>query len=235
MPYCVNCGVELNQEAEACPLCATVVVSPSRQTQGKPERAKSAIPADDIGTFDKGLWIKLVSIILAVPVLLSLVIDGVLMGGISWSLYVAASLLLVWVWMTSPFYCKSNCYGIWITVDALVLLAYLFAIERISHTVGWFLPLAVPVTISLYISVLLSTWLTRKNLIRELQIPSLAIFLLGILSVIINGSISLYNFGKIKIGWSLLVFIPALAIGAIGVMLQRRRWIVEELKHWFRV
>jgi len=235
MPYCVNCGVELNQNARKCPLCATIVVHPARLEQENVRAADDPKPIDDIGAFDKKLWIKLVSIILAVPVLLTLAIDGVLMDGISWSLYVAASLLLVWVWMTSPFYCKPNCYGIWITINAVALLVYLFFVEFMSGTLGWFLPLALPVTVSLYISVLLLTRLIRRKIIRELQIPALVILTMGFLSMVINASISLYKLGKIQLGWSLLILIPAMAIAAIGFVLQGRRWIVEELKHWFRI
>jgi len=34
---------------------------------------------------------------------------------------------------------------------------------------------------------------------------------------------------------SLLVLIPSITFALIAVVLQRRRWIVDELKFWFRV
>ena len=54
MSYCVNCGVELDASARACPLCGTPVVNPRAPVQPDallpfPERRAEVAPVDRRG------------------------------------------------------------------------------------------------------------------------------------------------------------------------------------------
>jgi hypothetical protein len=235
MSYCVNCGVKLNKNVDRCPLCSVEVINPADPiNHAVPKKhPQQREPVED--SFDKNLWIKLVSIILAAPALVSITINGVFGNALTWSLYVAASLGIAWVWLVSPFLYKRNIAPRWITIDALALLGFLFLIEYLSPSHGWFFPLALPITSFFTVFLLVLVILIRQKVLIELHIAASLFTVVGLFCVFLNGVINLYALQIFRLDWSLLVLIPCIAFTLIAVVLQRRRWIVEELKFWFRV
>jgi len=233
--YCVNCGVELQKGISKCPLCGTEIFNPS-EPHPSPEKRRSKIPLEPFEKiFDKSLWIKLISIILATPALISVTIDGIFGNGLDWPLYVAVSLAIVWVWSISPFIFRKKIITRWVLFDALAFFGFLYLIEKISGTEGWFIPLALPIAVSFFIILIILIALVRKKTIKELQIPAVLFLSIGIFCILVNGIISHHVLQTIKLDWSLLVLIGSSAFAAIGFVLQRRPWVVEEIKHWFRV
>jgi len=235
MPYCVNCGVHLNDHARTCPLCQTKVILPESQDHIRLSGAQPLMIEQVREEFDRNLWIKLMSITLIAPATISLLVNWVLQRTLSWSLYVALSLTFVWTWAVSPFLFKQHRLSKWVPVGMLTLLGFLFALERISFTQGWFLTIGLPITVSFFLIMEVLGYLIDHKLIRELQIPSAIIVSIGIFCIVINASISLYNLQHILLDWSLIVLTTCISFGLIGLVLQQRPWIVEEIKHWFRL
>jgi hypothetical protein len=234
MAYCVNCGVKLKATHKKCPLCDTPVVLPEKlpaepDCSGFPSRRD-----EPVSTFDKDLWIKLISVITVAPALLTFVLDYLMGNGIDWSLYILYALGLVWVWCASPFLFKRNIFPLWFAVDTVALIAFLFMVERTSSTGNWALPLAIPVAlmVAAIIFTLVSTF--RSKIVRQLQKPALIFLLTAVLCLFIEVFVDLYRTNLYKPGWSLLVSIPCVAFAVILLILQGRIWIVEELRHWFR-
>lgn len=235
MPYCINCGVKLKDQEKKCPLCETPVVysniiSGVSECEGIPSKRQETPSA-----FDKDLWIKLISVIVAAPVLFTIAIDYLLGNGITWSLYILFSLLLVWVWCVSPFLFKRNIFYLWFSMDVVALLSFFFCIERLSQTGRWFFPLAFPLTIALAIMISLIVLLFRKKLLRQLQKPALLFFLAAAMCLVIEAGVDVCKTSRYQPGWSILAAIPCVAFAVILLILQKRQWIVEELRHWFRV
>jgi hypothetical protein len=235
MPYCVNCGVKLNNNPKACPLCGTPVFLPTQSGQPSDCAGFPTRRDDPDREFDRDLWLKLVSVVTAAPALLMVFIDYLAGNGIDWSLYILFSLVLVWVWCASPFFFKRNRFTFWLVIDALALILFMFMVERTSHTGNWALPLATPITlaVSAIVFTLVNTF--RRKLVRQLQKPALIFVMAALLCMIIELAVDLYRAGIYRPGWSILTAIPLIAFAAILLILQRRQWIVEELRHWFRI
>ena len=235
MAYCVNCGVELQKGIKKCPLCNTEIINPA-EPHPSPEERRSKIPHEPFEeTFDRSLWIKLVSIILAAPALISVTIDGIFGNNLDWSLYVTISLAIVWVWSITPFIFRKKIITRWVLFDALAFFGFLYLIEKISGTEGWFIPLALPIAVSFFVLVIFIIVLIDKKTIKDLQIPAVLLLSTGIFCVLVNGIISHHVLQVIKLDWSLLVMISCSAFAGIGFVLQQRPWVVEEIKNWFRV
>lgn len=235
MSYCVNCGVKLKNHEGSCPLCGTEVINlanPATHAAQKMVPRQRESPKD---SFDKALWIKLASIILAAPALLSITINGVFGNTLTWSLYAVASLGIAWVWLVSPFLYQRNIAQRWIIIDAVALLGFLYLIEHLSASHGWFFPLALPITLFFTVLFLTLVILIRKKTLRELHIAASIFTAIGLFCVFLNGVINFYALQVFHLDWSLLVLILSITFALIAVVLQRRRWIVDELKFWFRV
>jgi len=235
MSYCVNCGVKLKNHGSSCPLCGTEVINPANPINHAVQKVVPKQRETPEDSFDKVLWIKLVSIILAAPALLSITINGVFGNTLTWSLYAAASLGIAWVWLISPFLFQRNIAQRWIIIDAIALLGFLYLIEHLSASHGWFFPLALPITFFFTVLLLTLVILIRKKVLRELHIAASLFTAVGLFCVFLNGVINFYTLRIFHLDWSLLVLIPCITFALIAVVLQRRRWIVDELKFWFRV
>jgi len=235
MTYCVNCGVQLNEKASKCPLCQTPVIKPAHSTASKQTGSQPLIKEYSTGEFDRSLWIKLMSITLLSPVLITILIDRLFSQNISWSLYVSACLVFVWTWSISPFFFNKDRFIKWIPVGTITMLGFLFSIENISGTGGWFLTIGMPITISFFLISAMLSILIRNQIVRELQIPAAILIAIGIFCICINGAINLHTKGVISFDWALIVMSTCIAFSLIGFVLQQRPWIVEELRHWFRM
>ncbi len=235
MPYCVNCGVQLNPGAQKCPLCDTPVILRGNPPEDEECSGFPSLREEPETIFDKDLWIKLISVVTAAPALLTLAIDYLAGGGISWSLYILYSMSLVWIWCASPFLFNRNIFPLWLSIDTAGLIALLFLVEHTSDSGHWVLRLALPIVLSVSIIVFLLVSAFRREMVRQLQKPALVFFAIAVLSLIIEVVVDFYRNGIYQPGWSVLAAIPCIAFGFILLILQRRQWIVEELKHWFRI
>jgi len=236
MPYCVNCGVQLNEKAKECPLCHTEVIIRNYKHLQYSERSTNLEKEMVKDDFDRGLWIKLMSITLLTPATLSILVNWIFQKSISWSLYVSSSVIFVWIWAISPFFFrKKNRFLKWIPLGWSSLLIFLYFIEWVSKFKGWFFPIGIPIVTSFFSILAILTVLITKKRIRELQIPSSILLGIGLFCFCINGAINLYNHQVFRLDWSLIVMTTCIAFGLIGIVLQQRPWIVEKLKHWFRI
>lgn len=235
MAYCVNCGVHLNDRVILCPLCQTEVINPRSQPINH-SLPRPMLQTEEPGKgFDRNLWIKLMSITLVTPAIISVIIDWIFQRPLSWSLYVTASLMLAWTWSISPFFFRQNRLLKWIPIGMITLLGFLFSIEQFSNSQGWFITIGLPITVSFFVIFAILTILINQKVLRELRIPSAILIAVGLFCVCINASISLYKNQTIRLDWSLIVCTTCIAFGLIGLVLQQRPWIVEEIKYWFRM
>ncbi|MGC9468364.1 MAG: DUF6320 domain-containing protein [Anaerolineae bacterium] len=235
MPYCVNCGVELKSDAKECPLCHVRVVLPAELREPTVDSAPPQQRDVVTGDFNKYLWIQVISALMAIPALLSLVVNAVFGDGLTWSLYVVASLATVWVWCISPFLYRRNIVPLWIVIDAAALLGLLYVVNALPPASNWFLPLALPIITCLTLLVLVIVELIRRGVLRELHIVAAALVAIAVLCIVIEGAVDLYLTGALRLQWSLLVLVSSLPLALVATMLQRHRPVVEGMKMWLRM
>lgn len=235
MPYCVNCGVQLNAGVKRCPLCEVEVVVPSglpvsASDRNLPQR-RDMVPA----AFDRSLWIQVVSVLMVIPALLSIVINAAFGAGLSWSLYVVSSLGVVWVWCISPFVYRRNIVPLWLTIDALALLGLLYAVDSLSSGPSWFLPLALPITLWVAALALPIVTLAWKRVLHGLHLMAAVLLAVAVLFIGIEVVVDLYVFDAWRLQWSLIILVVCAPLALVALILSRRQSIVEGMKFWFRV
>ncbi|HPJ20920.1 MAG TPA: hypothetical protein PLP30_07785 [Clostridia bacterium] len=113
MSYCVECGVELADYHEKCPLCSTAVNNPNRPLD---------FSKNDYPIFKKHHAItnrrrvvrRLVGFILSMSfmmmALIPMLIDLMVESRLSWSLYPLFACLLLWTSIAIPFFKKRNTF-----------------------------------------------------------------------------------------------------------------------------
>lgn len=135
MSYCVNCGVELDKSAKKCALCATPVINPNEKAEEvsaeKPFSENLQLPK----SIKKEFVAFVISVIMLIPNIVMLFLNIFFIRQGFWSIYVAASCLLLWVLFIFPFFTKkSRPYLMW-AFDTVSVGCFFFTVYAL-HGVG---------------------------------------------------------------------------------------------------
>lgn len=232
MSYCVNCGVELAPAEKKCPLCGVQVINPAAPASELPTSKSYPARLEKISKkIDRRYFASLASILLMIPLLVTVIVDLITGGGLSWSLYVIGALFLLFVWGALPFFFLKDHIFLFILFDGIVLIAYVFWIAFISGGT-WFIPLGLPISGSV---VLLSLGLTslfcdKKHRVAGLSKLASLLFASGLLVISIELILDAYLKYPIIPQWSLYAFVPCVFLGLCAAVLEHRRNFKEQIK-----
>jgi hypothetical protein len=141
--YCVKCGVELADSEKKCPLCETPVRLPEGETIPKAPRPYPSVEHPHEVFNPKGLMFIL-TVLSVIPILVTLVCDVQLDGGVTWSGYAAGGIALLYILFLLPFWFRKPNPVIFLPCDFAAIGLYLLYIDQMTNG-GWFLSFAFPV------------------------------------------------------------------------------------------
>ena len=229
MSYCVNCGVELADGEKFCPLCQTEVLNPRAPWQDPKVRPYPPAVEHLMRRIDRRYLAALISTFLLIPAFVALICDW-LNGDLSWSFYVIGALAMLEVWFILPLAAKRFHRLTFLALDGLAVTLYLLVIERIAGG-SWFLPLALPISLTVSLLLLAAAYFFRKGAGRGL-LMRLIIFLtsVGLLTVVIELAVDHYLRGVCRLGWSLFVVSPCVILAGALLILASRKNLKEEIQ-----
>ena len=141
--YCVNCGVELADSEKVCPLCGTRVFHPDlpRREAEPPYPTDAPARQEEISRW--GVLFVVTGLAL-LPVVITILCDWRINGGIVWSGYVAGAIALLYVVAALPLWFRRPNPVIFVPVDFAAAILYLLYINFATGG-HWFLSFAFPV------------------------------------------------------------------------------------------
>jgi len=135
MPYCVKCGVELDNKLKSCPLCSTPVYLPEETDENThkpyPDRIQRQ-PARYVNLVPSKAFVYLMTFILVIPLIVCLMIDLRRTGTITWSFYPVSSIILVWILMAYPALMKRYSFIKVLTIDIYSIVLFLISLDAYS-------------------------------------------------------------------------------------------------------
>ena len=230
MSYCVNCGVELEKTEKFCPLCKTEVVNPRepwREPRSRPYPKQIETIAHQI---DRRFFGVLATLVLLIPVLVTVICDLMISGGVTWSGYVIGAIVMLFVWFVLPYFFKKP-HPFWFAlVDCLIILVFLWLVETVSQT-EWFWSLGLPITLTISAMIVgLTALFTRKKRVPVLTRVSVVLFSVGLLCVLIEFFINNAAQRSLLPTWSLFCLIPCVILGLIALVLQAKKDLLEQIR-----
>ncbi len=234
MSYCVNCGVELEKTIKSCPLCNTKVNNPKQPVDDnypKPYPHKKAV----IEPADRKETALLLSIILLSPSIGCVIMNFLILGNGFWSLYVMGACAILWTFIVLPLILKKLPNIVYITLDALIVIAYIYVFALQFGNKGWFQYVAIPivVVISILILGLLSLYEYYKPSIITMTISIISS--IGVLCIAIEIILNLYLKDKLYIFWSAIVAICCFMIIIPLAIIIKRPKLREEIRRRMHV
>ena len=234
MSYCTNCGVELDDDLKSCPLCGFKVGNTTLPESGG---QSGYYPSDIIQLHKeetgKHIW-ELSGIISFSGIIVCTIVDLVIHKGLSWSLYADTSIFAVWICISLILLAFKKYFiivpGLLITVLAMLLLFNLF-----SPPVNWFIGIALPVKIALFISVSIIIVLWKVAHFRGFNILAIAFLILSGFCIVTEVFIDKYISGKVDIRWSAIVAVSIFPIALVLLFVHYRMQKGKRLDSYFHV
>jgi hypothetical protein len=230
MSYCVNCGVELDKSEKTCPLCGVEVLNPRQPYDEKAFRPYPRQLDPIINRINRRFTGAIISICIAFPAVLCVVINLILDGKATWSLIAAGALALVWLCVV-PYYLfrKPHLTVIFLPIAAGLTL-YLLLLATVFQSYDWYGTLALPIILVTSFLVYLNGILIELHVLRGFFIPAAILASCGTMVVCIEMIVKWYLNGEIQVSWSLFALLPCLAAALVCMAIGRRQSIREEIK-----
>lgn len=225
MSYCVNCGVKLRNSEKKCPLCSTPIINPNI----KNELYEPAYP-NNLEKFKKINYkyvLKLLLTVLIIVSLITLFCDFITSKKLSWSIYVVLSILYLTCHLQYIF--GKNIYVNHI-IELIGTQMFVLIITLLNDKIDWFLKLTLPLTIIIWIYLMLCTYISKRKKSNPLRKLALSLFLSSLILVgteIIN---DLFFRSQINLGWSLYAMLPIVIISIIIFIFSFNIKLIDEIK-----
>lgn len=224
MSYCVNCGVELNNDLTFCPLCNTPVINPREipvVSRKAPAFPKEKGQVDVVKRKDFAI---LLTIVLSSTAITCALLNIFVFNNMLWSVPIIGICAVIWVLaIPAVIYTKLTLYWSFF-LDGIAVNCYLYALTFITKKDDWFFFLGMPI-------VLLLTLLLEVFLFLFVHIPisilttSLYVFAeIAIFCIVLELLIKNYLNQPLGLSWSAIVLtICSIIVIALITLLSRAR------------
>ncbi len=195
MPYCLYCGVKLNDRYTFCPLCETEIEFPQGRKDLPPLYPKEINKISIINSQKKPtdwIFVHFFGFITLMQILLTSGIDFYLNNTLSWSLISTCSILYIYLSITSVINLKKHPFLIYLTLNFLLSI-FLFFIDILTGDFKWYKLYALPslIMIQLFsVSAYFIFKFVKSKLLRSVIITIFTNVLLIIVNDLISDSIT---------------------------------------------
>lgn len=214
--YCIKCGVKLADSEKACPLCGTVPFHPDiPMEEGTPLYPPDRYPKQQVNR--RGI-LGVVTMVLLMPVFITLICDLSLHGRVTWSGYVLGAIAAVYVAVVLPCWFRRPNPVIFVPCGFAAAGVYVLYIDLVTRG-GWFLSFAFPVVG--FLGLLVTAMVTLLRYVRRgrLYIYGGALVALGVFMPVMELLMEL-TFGLPGFaGWSLYPLVCLALMGGALIFL----------------
>ncbi|MBN2812975.1 MAG: hypothetical protein JXQ80_02800 [Bacteroidales bacterium] len=241
MYLCNKCGIELDEGMTVCPLCNTPVNT--KVVSGN--QPVNELVAGSNDSFITGLekltsvqkrklfW-ELSGIIIFSGILMTLIINLVISGKITWSRYPVTACLVVFANITLLSFWRHRLVlflagSFFSTASLLVLMDFY------NNKAGWGTQLGVPLLLALYVLIWLLALLARGTTKQGLNILGNSFVAIGIYTMCTEGIATRYVNGEMTFSWSLIVMASMIPIAGILYFFHYRLNKGIELRRFFHI
>lgn len=214
MSYCVNCGVELDVTATACPLCNTKIYNPNQPPATDVPTPYATVKSHAEPVRKKEFTI-LMSIVLIVTSLVCLFLNRFTIEIGHWSYYVVGICAMLWVFMLPLFFPQKTNIYVQLALNGLSISLFLALVSWLHPNNQWYEHIALPIvalgTILLEIIFVFAIRFKSSLLMRTIiSISAIAIFCISteiLIDLHLRSTFSLF--------WSAIVASCALVIDIV--------------------
>jgi len=232
MPYCKNCGVELEETMDICPLCK-LSTHKKEIIESQPDTEKSIEQIQYENKRKQIIW-ELLSLTFISGIIITLIINLVHSRALTWSLFSISSIALVWILVTLFFFLIKHPF--YLTLLLLISLSgYLIIIDLLTKPLNWSLIYGLPISISLIVIFSMVVIAIKIAKQKGFNVLAIVLFGLSIYSICIELSLNHPRDISPLLSWSIIVVASILPICIILVFFHYRMKKGTDLKKYFHI
>jgi hypothetical protein len=240
MINCRNCGVELDEHMNYCPVCGVPVIAKDHNTKANPMSEKLATTTKlktEIDMLDKAqkkkfFW-EVASIIVSACVLSALTLNFILQTSFTWSLYVLIGGLTVFAYVSALSFLR-NGWVIMLSLFVVNVLSLLF-IDLANGNLEWSLNLGIPLLIAVVLILAIVILAIRNTPEKGFNIISYLFLAPAILSIAVDGLVSLHTETIFHLSWSIIVFASTLPVASVLLYIHYKLRRGTDLRKFFHI
>ncbi len=239
MIYCKNCGVELEENANFCSLCGQQVFdNDSAKLDYLTTRKTQTTAFTDFQKLTqlqkrKIFW-EIAGIILISGILITSTINLVTDHGITWSKYIITVGLVLFVNITLISFWFRKLFLLFF-LSFLTSAMLICLLDIYTGNTGWVTKLGIPLLLAAYVIILFSILILKKAKQKGLNLIAYWLVASGLLSVCIDGIISIYTKKNLCFGWSLTIMVSTILVASLLLYMHNRLKKVPDLKRFFHI
>lgn len=236
MPYCSRCGVEVDIEVDACPLCeAPIQKLPADGGSPWPSEEAPAPVAPPRSAEERMALARTITTMgFLIPVFIVTTVDLFVSRGLGWSLFVLISLGAAWMWAILPLILTNRSYSL-VAAITLVGIALEWGVGLLAGDISWILPLGMPILILAGCLTDLVILLSRRSRKVGSNLPGWILIAIGILAVVTDILVGAWLKGVWQPGWSLIVTGTVFPIAALLLYIHYRPSQRTRIRRYFHV
>jgi hypothetical protein len=214
MAICKNCGVDLGEGNEKCPLC-----EPSDL-----RKHRVASPADlfRVSRIQNSRYLyEIFMLILVSGVIITVVIDAVFGKGMSWSLATTTSIGYLIAMVSGVYLLRGKPY-LMIAVTASATIIFLWLIDRFTGNHGWSRTVGCPMALSGALLTGAVIFLNSLSRYRGLNLLATILVALAVFTVVIEYLIDRLVASEFTPQWSVVTAASLLIIAMIFIFIHYR-------------
>lgn len=223
MKRCKQCGVEIEDHYDRCPLCgASPEGDVTDATSEAAGGAESVIAMDLVERRKARFWLwEMFTVVIFASAVIVAAADFAYGFAFSWSAYPLISLAFIWLFLTAIIALGRNLAPAYVAAT-LDLLLYLFFLDILTPGEPWFLPLALPCTLLVAVVGGGAAGIARGLKLSVFQtladaVLSMGVLLLG-LEIILSVALDLESI----LSWSIVSFAGCLSIAVLLLIINKR-------------
>lgn len=241
MIVCKNCGVDLDESMGNCPLCgedpANEPRAGSKTLHGRQSKPEERLLSDfqELSPIQRRkLFWQLSGIILISGTLVTLIIDLIINRNITWSRYSMSAAMVLFINLTFLVLFQKQMVAA-LTGNFLFTSALMVLFDLFNKNIGWGTKLGIPLVLAFYLVVYALITTMRRSKQRGINLIAYFLMALGILSLCVEGIISLQVDNRLAFQWSVIALASVLPVSAILLFIHYRLRRGTNLKRFFHI
>ena len=214
MSICKNCGVDLGEGNERCPLCDL--------SDYKAKKVSSPANLFRLSRIENTRHLfEIIMLLLVSGVIITIAIDAVFGKGMNWSLVTTTCLGYLIFMLSGIYLSRGRPYHI-ITVATIATLIFLWLIDILTGNKGWFMVLAAPLAVSAGLLTAAVIYLNTFSRYKGLNILATILVAIAIFTIITEYLTDRYLTSVSKPQWSVVTAASLIIIAGIFIFIHYR-------------
>jgi hypothetical protein len=231
MNICKNCGVELEDNMQTCPLCG----QPANADNVKKTASQQPLlyTGQMTAPQKKFTW-EIVSLILLSAIVVTFILNFIINKRITWSEYPMAISLIIFSYLSLFAFWRQRTI-ILLMVGFVLSSGCILALDLITGGISWALWLGIPLLLAATVIVIMLLVIIDSASHKGVNLLAWGFLGAGLLCICIEGILSYYQVNQLNLTWSVIVGACVIPVSLVLLFVHFRLKKGRSLKKTFHV